>query len=258
MARFSLPMPSMLSSLPHWRPGQTPLFCPVTSSLNWNSTSPPLRAYRSLVFPVQQLSLAHAFSSHPARQAPPAPHPFAGDPRASCPLPGAASLKGLSLVTARISTASSAAFLPPFTATVATGTPEGICAVLSSASIPPSPPEATGTPITGSTVSAAAAPARCRHARDTDQRAIAALRSPAHEFLSASAAMGGTHLHGIGNRIVFEHLRGFPGDRLIAGAPHDHGDLLHEHFSFRRSRALTGAGRHATAPSNKQASKRNR
>ena len=48
-------------------------------------------------------------------------------------------------------------------ATVATGTPLGICTVASSASIPPSVPEgaAIGSPITGSVVCAASTPARC-------------------------------------------------------------------------------------------------
>ena len=46
-------------------------------------------------------------------------------------------------------------------ATVATGMPEGICTVLSSASRPSSVELFTGMPMTGSVVLAAMAPARC-------------------------------------------------------------------------------------------------
>ena len=60
-----------------------------------------------------------------------------------------------------ICTASSAAFFPPSTATVATGMPLGICTVESSASMPSSFVPLHGTPITGSVVFAAIAPARC-------------------------------------------------------------------------------------------------
>jgi hypothetical protein len=45
-----------------------------------------------------------------------------------------------------------AALRAPPTAMQPTGTPGGICAMASSASMPPSPPEAIGTPITGSSV----------------------------------------------------------------------------------------------------------
>ena len=51
--------------------------------------------------------------------------------------------------TARISAAKIAAFFAPLTAIVATGTPDGICTVLSRASIPFSGVALTGTPITG-------------------------------------------------------------------------------------------------------------
>ena len=61
---------------------------------------------------------------------------------------------------ARICAARMAAFSAPSMATVATGMPEGICTVDSSASRPSSVEDFTGTPMTGSTVLAAAAPAR--------------------------------------------------------------------------------------------------
>src|SRR5690606_16253156 len=60
-----------------------------------------------------------------------------------------------------ICAASTAAFTAPSMPTVATGTPGGICDVLSSASRPFSAPEATGMPITGRALWAATAPARC-------------------------------------------------------------------------------------------------
>ena len=68
-----------------------------------------------------------------------------------------------SSLVAMISAARSAAFRAPLIATVATGTPLGICTVASSASIPPSVPEgaAIGSPIIGSVVCAASIPARC-------------------------------------------------------------------------------------------------
>ena len=47
------------------------------------------------------------------------------------------------------------------TATVATGTPGGIITVESKESIPPIPPDSIGIPITGRTVCAANAPAKC-------------------------------------------------------------------------------------------------
>ena len=53
---------------------------------------------------------------------------------------------------ANISIASRAAFFAPLMATVATGTPEGICTVESRESMPPRPLVMTGTPITGSVV----------------------------------------------------------------------------------------------------------
>ena len=46
-------------------------------------------------------------------------------------------------------------------ATVATGMPEGICTVESSASMPPRSGDFMGTPITGRQVCAAMTPARC-------------------------------------------------------------------------------------------------
>src|SRR4051794_35400738 len=64
-----------------------------------------------------------------------------------------------------MATASSPALAAPDSpmATVATGTPFGICTIDSSASMPPSAPLAltTGTPTTGSTVWAATMPGRC-------------------------------------------------------------------------------------------------
>src|SRR5215203_1312011 len=61
---------------------------------------------------------------------------------------------------ARIWAASTAAFVAPLTATVATGTPEGIWTVASRASKPPRVPAAIGIPMTGRFVLAATAPAR--------------------------------------------------------------------------------------------------
>jgi hypothetical protein len=46
-------------------------------------------------------------------------------------------------------------------ATVATGTPRGICTIESSESMPLSDAESTGTPMTGSAVFAAVMPGRC-------------------------------------------------------------------------------------------------
>ena len=63
--------------------------------------------------------------------------------------------------TARICTASSAAFCAPSMATVATGMPAGICTVERSASSPSSVELFTGMPMTGRTVFAASEPARC-------------------------------------------------------------------------------------------------
>ncbi len=60
-----------------------------------------------------------------------------------------------------ICAASSAAFFAPSMATVATGMPGGICTVDKSASSPSSVEDLTGTPMTGSVVLAAMAPARC-------------------------------------------------------------------------------------------------
>jgi hypothetical protein len=59
-----------------------------------------------------------------------------------------------------ICSASRAAFFAPSIATVATGTPPGICTVASRASRPPMPDVLIGTPITGRVVDAASAPAR--------------------------------------------------------------------------------------------------
>jgi len=61
---------------------------------------------------------------------------------------------------ASIWTASRAAFIEPSTATVATGMPAGIWTVAYRASTPLSAPPDSGTPITGSVVLAATAPAR--------------------------------------------------------------------------------------------------
>jgi len=62
---------------------------------------------------------------------------------------------------ASISQANSAAFFAPSIATVATGMPGGISTVESSASRPFSVEDLMGTPMTGSVVFAAIAPARC-------------------------------------------------------------------------------------------------
>ena len=53
---------------------------------------------------------------------------------------------------ARMRDAKIAALRAPPTAMQPTGTPGGICEIASSASMPPRPPEAIGTPITGSSV----------------------------------------------------------------------------------------------------------
>ena len=53
------------------------------------------------------------------------------------------------------------AFLAPFSATVATGNPLGICTVASNASRPSIVPPFIGMPTTGRVVLAAKAPARC-------------------------------------------------------------------------------------------------
>ena len=53
---------------------------------------------------------------------------------------------------ARMRAAKMAALRAPPTAMQPTGTPGGICEIASSASMPPRPPEAIGTPITGSSV----------------------------------------------------------------------------------------------------------
>src|SRR5918994_198873 len=62
---------------------------------------------------------------------------------------------------ARIWAASRPALRPPSIATVATGTPRGIWTIDSSESIPSSAELRTGTPITGSVVTAASIPGRC-------------------------------------------------------------------------------------------------
>ena len=62
---------------------------------------------------------------------------------------------------ASICAARIAAFSAPSMATVATGIPDGICTVDSSASNPSSVDDFTGTPMTGSTVFAVMTPARC-------------------------------------------------------------------------------------------------
>ena len=63
--------------------------------------------------------------------------------------------------TARIATARYAAFFAPFSATVATGKPLGICTVASKASRPSMAPPFIGMPTTGRVVLAAKAPAKC-------------------------------------------------------------------------------------------------
>ena len=61
----------------------------------------------------------------------------------------------------RIRAASSPAFQAPPIDTVATGTPAGICTIDSSESIPSRYFSGTGTPMTGSGVTAASIPGRC-------------------------------------------------------------------------------------------------
>ncbi len=60
-----------------------------------------------------------------------------------------------------ICTARMAAFFAPLMATVATGTPEGICTMESSESSPPRSEVFMGTAITGRGVNAATTPPRC-------------------------------------------------------------------------------------------------
>ena len=67
----------------------------------------------------------------------------------------------LSSESASICAAKIAALSAPSIATVATGMPEGICTVASSASRPSSVEDFTGMPMTGSVVCAASTPARC-------------------------------------------------------------------------------------------------
>ena len=84
--------------------------------------------------------------------------------------------------------ASSAALRAPFTATVATGTPGGICMVESAASKPESGPLEQGTPITGSRVCAADTPA---NAADMPAKAITTRIPSFSAFRIVSAVSSG-------------------------------------------------------------------
>ena len=99
---------------------------------------------------------------------------------------------------------------PPPIATVATGTPRGICTIDSSASRPLRLVVETGTPMTGSGVLAASMPGRCAA---PPAPAISTFRPRAHGGAGVvghgvGGAVGGEHAQLVGDAEALEDLGG--------------------------------------------------